>query len=102
MAYDILKINKEQMQSQIDDIKQALEDYIAFGEKPFDEEITSLEGMNTDFVVKFNVMLGDLNAGNDGAIKSLAEIVSLAETILLNFQKIDDKAVAEMGFNREE
>lgn len=102
MAYDILKINKEQMQSQIDDIKQALEDYIAFGEKPFDEEITSLEDMNTDFVVKFNVMLGDLNAGNDGAIKSLTEIVSLAESILLNFQKIDDKAVAEMGFNREE
>lgn len=101
MANELLKIDEETMQKQVTLIKDAVEDYKNFGDKPFDEFIEAMNDMNTDFLAKFKVMLGDLNDSNGNVIKELEEIASLTEEILKTFQKIDDDAVASMGFTRE-
>ncbi|MDE6626524.1 MAG: hypothetical protein K2K56_09165 [Lachnospiraceae bacterium] len=101
MANELLKIDEEALQKQVTLIKDAVGDYKNFGDKPFEESIEALNDMNTDFLAKFRVMLGDLNDSNGNVIKELEEIASLAEEILKTFQKIDDDAAASMGFTRE-
>lgn len=102
MADDRLKIDKENLRIQAVNIKDAVDQYKQFGQSPFKEEITAMEGMNTDFIAKFKVMLDDLDDGNSKAIKALEEIAELTEEILETFEKIDEDAAASMGFEREE
>lgn len=101
MANELLKIDQAAMQKQVTLIKEAVEDYKSFGDKPFEEYIEAMNDMNTDFLAKFKVMLGDLNDSNGNLIKELEEIAGLTEEILKTFQKIDDKAASSMGFSRE-
>lgn len=102
MASEKLEIDMEVMQTQAQAVSDAVEAYKKFGENPFDEEVASLEDMNTDFIAKYKVMLGDLNDGNSKVIETLEEIADLTKQILDNFEKVDAEAVASMGYNREE
>lgn len=101
MASEILKIDEAAMQNQVTLIKEALEDYKNFKEEPFKDYIEAMNDMNTDFLARFKVMLGDLNDSNSNVIKELEEIAGLTEEILKTFQKIDDDAAASMGFTKE-
>lgn len=101
MASEILKINEATMEAQVTKIKEAVNNYKQFAEKPFSDEIEYLDDMNTDFIAKFKVMLGDLDDDNSKVVAALEEIAGLTEEILKTFQKVDDDAVATMGFSRE-
>lgn len=101
MASEPLKINIQQMEKQVSAIRQAVDDYTEFGENPFEDEITKLGEMNTDFTAKFKVMLDNLNDGNSNSIAAVEEIAGLADAILNTFMKIDREAVEKMGFNLE-
>lgn len=101
MTNEVLKIDEETMQAQVTKIKEAVNDYKLFAEEPFSEEVEALGEMNTDFIAKFKVMLEDFDDNNSTVVETLEEIAGLTEEILKTFQKIDDEAVASMGFSRE-
>lgn len=101
MGSEILKINEATMETQVTNIKKAVDNYKQFAENPFSDEIEYLNDMNTDFIAKFKVMLGDLDDDNSKVVEALEEIAGLTEEILKTFQKVDDDAVAAMGFTRE-
>lgn len=101
MGSEILKINETTMETQVTKIKKAVDNYKQFAENPFSDEIEYLNDMNTDFIAKFKVMLGDLDDDNSKVVEALEEIAGLTEEILKTFQKVDDDAVAAMGFTRE-
>lgn len=101
MGSEILKINEATMETQVTNIKKAVDNYKQFAGNPFSDEIEYLNDMNTDFIAKFKVMLGDLDDDNSKVVEALEEIAGLTEEILKTFQKVDDDAVAAMGFTRE-
>lgn len=78
-------------------IKDAVDDYKAIGEKPFDDDIEALNKMNTDFTAKLKEMIKNLNSGNKKMIKALDKIAENTEKIVKNLQEVDEHALDSMG-----
>lgn len=101
MASDKLEIDEKALLSQVTSMKDAIEDYKAIGEKPFDDDIDALDEMNTDFTAKLKVMLKNLNSSNKKIVKALDKIAANTEKIASNLKEVDEHAVQSMGYEGE-
>lgn len=97
MANGNLKVDDSALLIQAAKIKDAVEDYKAMGEKPFDEDIEALNKMNTDFTAKLKEMIKNLNSDNKKMVKALDKIVENTEKIVKNLQDVDEHALQSMG-----
>ena len=91
-----LKVNKAEVRKKAQNLSDAVEDYLSFGNKPFDEERKLLKGMNTDFTAKFREILGNVNDTNKDIVKDLEGVANKAIEIIDKFEDIDEKGASQV------
>lgn len=101
MAESRLKIDESGMREQAAAMESAIAAYKGFDTAPFSAEIGYLEGMNADFIARFQTMLENVNDDNSKFIDRLEEIQKLCEDIVSTFEEVDDTAAESMGYTQE-
>jgi hypothetical protein len=101
MAEKNLNIDEQAMKKKEGELETALTTYKNFGASPFDQEIGSVESMNTDFLAKFITMLENLNSNNTKTIETIEEIGELAGEIVDTFIDIDHTASSSIEYKEE-
>lgn len=88
---ETLKVDCEVLESAIEQMNSASEEFSAFTENGFKDEITALDGMNSDFVEKLTRVLEISKKWNlDKLNKNLAHYSKEAKTIYEEIKKADE------------
>ncbi|MCP1103082.1 endonuclease IV [Aequitasia blattaphilus] len=95
-----LKLDETGLIKRTVNLEEAIATYKNFAHRPFTQEVSLLEGMNSDFLAKFKNMLEDLNESNTKVIENLQGVAVKGKEIADTFEDIDDEAKEKLGYQK--